>query len=99
MVGIVVIAAVGFGIAGANRTPSNSDNQVLAKSACEGAVEQNLKSPTSASYQSTAVGSGPWTVTGTVNAENSFGAMVRSSYRCSVALDGNRMLATLEALE
>lgn len=56
------------------------NNASVAISQCEGEVKERLKAPSTAKFESNATGGGPWTVTGTVDAENSFGAMIRSSY-------------------
>lgn len=108
---IILIAIVGivggaFSIYGAlnkDKQESPKNLEVLARMACEGVVEQNLKSPTSASYSSVVTGGagtqhGPWTVEGTVDADNSFGAKIRSSYVCTTKMDGDRMVATLVSL-
>lgn len=81
------------------RTPDPDVLRITAEQACEGAVGQNLKAPATAQYNSQASGSGPWRVVGTVDAENSFGALIRSEYQCTVRLEGNRAIATLEFLE
>lgn len=73
--------------------------QLEAQWACEGAVEQNLKAPATAEHAGQSVtGSGPWTVVGAVDAENAFGALVRTSYTCTAVLQGETMLATLESI-
>lgn len=57
---------------------------------CEGWVRDQLKAPSTAEFNdSQAIGAGPWTVTGTVDAENSFGAMIRHSWTCEIRLDGD----------
>lgn len=59
---------------------------VLAERACERAVRAQLKSPTTAEFSGTrGAGSGSsYTVTGSVDAENGFGAMIRNSFTCEV---------------
>lgn len=64
---------------------SNTSYEAIAQ--CEAAIKDRLKAPSTAEFQSTATGGGTWTVTGTVDAENSFGAMMRSSYQCTVKID------------
>lgn len=56
------------------------------RGACEDVVSERLRSPSTAEFNSTATSTGhrTWTVTGTVDAENGFGAMVRESFECSV---------------
>lgn len=66
---------------------------------CESRIESLLKAPSTAEFDSQATGSGTWTVTGTVVAENSFGAMVRSSYQCTVVIDGDRAFTSVDFLE
>ena len=68
----------------------DSDTSYEAIAQCEAAIEERLKAPATAEFQSTAVGSGTWTVTGVVDSENSFGAMVRASYQCSVIIDNEK---------
>lgn len=54
-------------------------------------IPKRLKAPSTAEYDLTATG-GPttYTVTGTVDAENSFGAHLRSDVRCVVTVSGDR---------
>lgn len=61
---------------------------------CEKLVSQSLKAPATAQYQASAApvdgGTpelGPWTITGTVDAENSFGALLRMTWGCSSSYD------------
>jgi len=63
--------------------------------ACENAVETMLKSPSTARFNSAASGDNPWTIVGSVDSENSFGATVRADYQCTVS--GTR--ATVNFLE
>jgi hypothetical protein len=84
---IVLLVAVS---SGGDDDDYDSDTSYEAIAQCEAAIEERLKAPTTAEFKSTAVGSGTWTVTGTVDSENSFGAMVRSSYRCSVIIDNEK---------
>lgn len=63
-----------------------------AESACEKRVEGMLKSPSTAKFTSSAsvtpTSSGySVKVTGTVDSQNSFGAMIRTPYRCTVTTD------------
>lgn len=58
---------------------------------CERWVKDRLKSPASAEFSGHNVaGANPsWTVTGVVDSQNGFGAMVRSDWTCSIQLDGD----------
>lgn len=61
-----------------------------AKRACEGFVRDQLKAPATADFSSEDVtaNSPLYTVTGAVDAENSFGAKLRSRFTCVVYDDG-----------
>lgn len=64
--------------------------QIGAENACEDWVRDQLKAPATAKFSgTTSTGSGPWTVTGSVDAENSFGANLRNTWTCEVRLDGD----------
>ncbi|WP_437582746.1 hypothetical protein ACSAGD_10790 [Paramicrobacterium sp. CJ85] len=66
---------------------------------CEDAVRDQLKAPDTAEFDTSATGSGTYTVTGTVDSENSFGAMLRSDFQCTVVIDGDTQRTTLDSLE
>lgn len=65
-----------------------------AQSACESFVKRTLKAPSTATFaphnvlQISGTGTGPWTVVGYVDAQNSFGAMLRQNYFCKVHFEG-----------
>lgn len=71
--------------------------------ACEGFVQDSLKSPSSASFGGyreaavTASGS-TYTVDGTVNAENSFGVTLRENWTCTVTLSSDGKTWRLDSL-
>jgi hypothetical protein len=77
----------------------NRDNAYVATSQCEGAIKERLKAPSTAEFNSTATGGGPWTVVGTVDAENSFGAKLRSSYQCTVTIDAESARVRVDSLK
>jgi len=59
-----------------------------ATQACHGWVTDELKAPSTADFTGDDVsGNGPWTISGSVDAENSFGAKIRSSWTCEVRLE------------
>lgn len=99
---VLVIAAV----CGAFIFKSNSDNKPDpagdASRACENFVKDRLKAPSTAKFSGESVsddGTGRYTVTGSVDAQNSFGAMLRDHYSCLMRLDGdNWELITLTGL-
>jgi hypothetical protein len=61
-----------------------------ATASCEGFVKERLKAPSTAKFSNevTGVNGRLYTVTGDVDAQNSFGAMLRSKYNCLVTKDG-----------
>lgn len=70
---------------------------------CEEFVKDRLKSPSSADFQRptrTADGVDTWTISGTVDADNSFGAAVRMRYVCTVRGAGDEVrLVDLDLVE
>ena len=86
LAGLLVLSAwLGFRSSGA---PATGD-EFTAASMCERFVADHLKSPSTAEFDSTATGGGDtWTVTGTVDSQNSFGAMVRNTYTCHLTYEG-----------
>ena len=68
--------------------PSQSAMTVEARAQCRGAVKDKLKAPATAKFSDESVtGSDPdsvWFVSGAVDSQNSFGALIRSSFECSV---------------
>lgn len=74
-----------------------SDNGYTAEYQCKEFVKDRLKSPSSAEFDTSHSGTEPvYTVTGTVDSQNGFGAMVRNSFTCTVSHSGDRW--TLESL-
>lgn len=87
---IVGIAGVWWwGDSLSNDRPTVIDREPELRSVCERWVRDGLKAPSTAKFSEQWVaGAGPWTVYGKVDAENSFGAMLRQSWTCEVVLDG-----------
>lgn len=87
-IGIPVLVIGGCNIlsaVGHNSAPSESGMQSTATVACRTAVKDQLKAPRTAKFSDESVSgsSGAYIVVGNVDAENSFGALVRSGFRCS----------------
>ena len=99
-IGFAIGTAILLGVAGCMAAVStrsggyDMNNPAEAISQCEARIEKLLKSPSTASFDSEATGSGEWHVTGTVDSENGFGAMVRSMYSCTVVMDNDAGTAT-----
>jgi hypothetical protein len=70
------------------------DRAIEAEVICEQFVSRRLKAPSSADFSwphDTTIsgsGDGPYTVIGWVDAQNSFGAKIRSNYACEVKATG-----------
>lgn len=95
----VAVIAIIMGIGAANREPYDGNNEYEAIAQCEDRIERLLKSPSTADFNSNATGSGTWTVTGTVDSENGFGAMIRSDFQCTVIISGDKATTTVDYLE
>lgn len=69
--------------------------------ACEGAVKTILKSPASAKFSDqTSVKNGDaYTVTGAVDAQNTFGVMIRNRWACTATSEGKNWRATARLLD
>lgn len=89
----------------ARSVPSYSDQAI---GFCQDLVEGRLKAPATAQFHATASPadaanpeSGPWTITGTVDSENSFGALLRMNWVCESTLEPDTMKfhSTLTQLE
>lgn len=100
--GVLLVAGVGFQLTRAGEDPADrNDNQSVAEVACENAVRANLKAPATASFSSNASDAGyrEWTVSGYVDSENSFGAMIRTNYSCTVDITADVANATVTSLD
>lgn len=65
----------------------DKEDGTMAEVMCEEFVKDQLKAPATAEFshqQHRETGEQRWDVTGTVDSENSFGALIRGSYRCDI---------------
>lgn len=86
---IGALLAIGYVISMFDGSSSKSDGYV-AESACKNWVREQLKAPATADFGGEGIsGSGPWTITGYVDAENSFGAKIRTNWTCDVRRIGD----------
>jgi len=89
---IVAVALFGlFLLVGSliSSAPKQTESErVQATKHCEEAVSGQLKAPATAQFNSHESESSPgiWTVVGTVDSENSFGAFLRSEFQCTLTL-------------
>lgn len=91
IIGLVV--GVGFlaSMCGGDGGSGSSDADGYgAESVCEDWVRDKLKAPATADFDNEEIsGSGPWTITGTVDAQNGFGAQIRVDWSFDVRLDSD----------
>lgn len=80
-----------------NSGTSSKPSVYQAQSACESAVTGILKSPSSADFggwQRRENADGTFEISGYVDSQNSFGAMLRARFSCSVDASGNQAKIT-----
>lgn len=90
-IAIIVAVAVVIAICVAkSNTGSQASNQAI--SACENSVKAQLKAPSTAKFSGERYTDNDpgWYVTGSVDAQNSFGAAIRSSFSCNLTHVGNQ---------
>lgn len=90
---VVALIAVGalISMCDGGGSGSSAGNEYGAKDACHQWIKDQLKSPASADFSGETVsGDDPWTITGSVDAENSFGANLRKSWTCTVSTSGDK---------
>lgn len=89
--GAVIIVLAAF--AGSRAAWSSWREPDRAIDACEGYVSDGLKAPSTAEFGEASVrkeaGGDVYAVTGTVDSQNGFGAMIRNRYECRVAPVGD----------
>lgn len=108
----VVVVLLGISLCRSGASDSEPDPQDAVNAAaeaaafgarytCERHVKSRLKAPSTAKFEverSSLLGVGRYRVIGYVDAENSFGAMLRSAYVCDVVVGTNETsLAFIEA--
>ena len=97
----LVVAIIGYGsmdwsdgsknsYSSSSVTDSYGNDKYDAMAAAEKYVKGKLKSPSTAKFsgESATLSGSTWTVTGTVDAQNGFGATVRSTFRVTVKFTG-----------
>lgn len=84
VVGLIWVLSAVFG---GDDSPDDGGGEYGARDVCQQFMEDRLKSPGSADFSDEAAienADGSWTVRGTVDSDNSFGASVRNQYVCQV---------------
>lgn len=95
IIGLCVVAVM---FSGNRKTSGAKLDEWGAQVSCEDAVSNMLKAPATAKFDNwvrNANGDGSFTVTGTVDSQNSFGAMLRSQFSCKVRDKGNGQSGTI----
>jgi hypothetical protein len=69
------------------------NNRYHSQSLCEYTITENLKAPSTAKFTNTGVslGKGNYQVRNVVDAQNSFGAMLRNTFLCNVHCTGEEV--------
>jgi hypothetical protein len=100
LIGVIVLIGIVVAVVSstAPHQPDNSSGQATVE--CQDRVRAALKSPSTASFQvPTVTGSSPnWTISGTVDSQNSFGATLRTSYSCDVHFKGDLVSVDITSL-
>jgi hypothetical protein len=106
-VAAVVIAALAIGgvasgasFGGGGGEEDSGATSAGAQEACQDRVETLLKSPATAKFSDVVAvpqGADTWKVTGSVDSENSFGALLRSSFACMAESDDGEAWTTSRA--
>lgn len=91
--GIVVVvigAAVACSVLGGS-DGDDAPSDFEAEYQCQEWAREKLQAPSTAEFSDTTSTGGPasWQVSGTVDAENGFGAKLRATWSCSIRLDGD----------
>ena len=95
----VLVALLWINSAFSPKSAPDANNRYDVIHSCEDAVKQQLKAPSTAKFDNEqASGSGTWRVSGTVDSQNSFGAMLRASFECTVVVKGETATATVETI-
>ena len=91
ILGLSALGCVVSVIAVLNSPSPPPDPKYGAMVACEGFVKDRLKSPASADFseEQAVTADAGWIVTGNVDAQNSFGAKLRSTFVCQVHPTGD----------
>lgn len=94
--GLILIGTCSGGSGSSSGSSNNWNTESWAKSYAQIIVKDNLKAPSTAKFCNTAremtaknMGGSKWKVTGWVDAENSFGAMIRSDFEVVLELNSN----------
>lgn len=97
---VVGLAIMGKAMQGSSSSSGDGD-RASARSVCYDFVRDRLKAPATAQFSETEIESSgnQWTVSGSVDAQNSFGALIRNNYTCVTTVQsGQWQLESLDGL-
>jgi hypothetical protein len=92
---IMIVMGAVVALSGCAGTNDPVNVKYDATNACENWVKNELKSPATADFSNEVVNDDPsaaqpaFTITGAVDADNSFGAKLRNTWTCSIHTDGD----------
>lgn len=94
LVGITGAIIIGWMIFSSSTSSSPNGDDVGAYVACQQWVEEQLKAPSTAEFPTTSSvdisnKGAQWTVNGYVDAQNGFGAMIRTDFTCTATHTGD----------
>lgn len=93
------LALSGCSSAAVEDEPYDMNNAIEANAQCEHFTKGRLKSPASAEFDLSSTYAGDaWVVTGTVDSQNGFGAMLRNDVECVISMDNERSAASLVSI-
>lgn len=97
----IIALAVSCSVIGGGTDGGGAPTSYEAERQCQDWIRDQLLAPSSAQFSETSSVGGPasWTVNGMVDAENGFGAMLRSAWTCDIRLDGDMWRGTATLLE
>lgn len=99
---MTAMAAAMLSVALVSCSDLDGPSEAGAEVSCEQRVKEQLKSPSSADFDGTtarAVTETEYAVSGTVDSENGFGAMLRSEFTCTVQFRDDGTFARVDSLE
>src|SRR5437016_166093 len=88
---VVAVLAVAALIDGASGGGTNAGVQDAATTNCHTAIKDQLTAPATAHFHNETIGkinAGGWSLTGVVDSENAFGALLSSTFSCDTYADG-----------
>ena len=108
VVGLVLVVGVACTVmTSSGGTTDRPPTSFEAERMCETWVRERLKAPATAEFSGTRAqttnvgenGADAWSVTGDVDAENTFGAKLRSAWSCDIRIDGDTWRGSATLLE